>query len=110
MGDIYTVPANLAGLPAISVPVCLSARDGMPMGMQFISYPLGERNILRAAQMFEYIGQEQERKEREAMLKAMEVDSDPNIETKISDLEDFDISILDEMDEDFDEQNQNDAK
>ncbi|MDP3988761.1 MAG: Asp-tRNA(Asn)/Glu-tRNA(Gln) amidotransferase subunit GatA [bacterium] len=34
LGDIFTVPANIAGLPSISVPAGLS-KDGLPIGVQF---------------------------------------------------------------------------
>ena len=33
LNDIFTIPANLAGVPAISVP-CGSGRDGLPVGLQ----------------------------------------------------------------------------
>ena len=50
--DIYTVPVNIAGLPGISVP---SGRDknGMPIGMQFISKAFDEKNLLQIAYTFE---------------------------------------------------------
>ncbi len=50
--DIYTVPVNIAGLAAISVPCALSS-DGMPIGMQLIVKPLGEPAALRAAYALE---------------------------------------------------------
>ncbi len=46
--DIYTVPVNIAGLTAISLPCGLS-RQGLPIGMQIIAKPLGEAVMLRAA-------------------------------------------------------------
>lgn len=51
MEDICTVPANLIGAPAISIPV--GYKDGMPLGMQLIGPALGEETILRAAYTFE---------------------------------------------------------
>lgn len=51
-GDIYTVPVNIAGLPAISMP-CGADKDGMPIGMQLIGKALSEKTIIRAAWAFE---------------------------------------------------------
>ncbi|MDZ7837629.1 MAG: Asp-tRNA(Asn)/Glu-tRNA(Gln) amidotransferase subunit GatA [Actinomycetota bacterium] len=48
LSDICTIPVNLAGLPAISIPVGLSD-NGLPIGFQFIGNILREDNILRAA-------------------------------------------------------------
>ena len=50
--DIYTVPINLAGVPAISLP-CGQDPDGMPIGLQIIGPHFGEERILRAAYAFE---------------------------------------------------------
>lgn len=51
MEDICTVPVNLIGAPAISIPV--GFKDDMPLGMQLIGPALGEEKILRAAYTFE---------------------------------------------------------
>lgn len=37
LNDVATIPANLAGVPGISVPAGLSADDGLPVGIQFIA-------------------------------------------------------------------------
>lgn len=50
--DIYTVPINIAGLTAISVPCALS-ENGLPIGLQIIAKPLGEPEALRAAYALE---------------------------------------------------------
>jgi aspartyl-tRNA(Asn)/glutamyl-tRNA(Gln) amidotransferase subunit A len=50
--DIYTVPVNIAGLAAVSVPCALS-RDGLPIGLQLIAKPFGEPQALRAAYALE---------------------------------------------------------
>ncbi len=50
--DIYTVPINLCGLPAVSIP-CGVGEGGMPLGMQLIGKPLDEATILRAGNNFE---------------------------------------------------------
>lgn len=51
MNDILTIPANLAGLPAASVPVGLA--DGMPVGVQLIAPAFGEQTIFNTAQVLE---------------------------------------------------------
>jgi len=50
--DIYTVPVNIAGLAAISVPCALS-REGLPIGLQLIAKPFGEPELLCAAHALE---------------------------------------------------------
>ncbi len=50
--DIYTVPVNIAGLAAVSVPCAISS-SGLPIGMQLIAKPLGEPEMLRAAYALE---------------------------------------------------------
>jgi aspartyl-tRNA(Asn)/glutamyl-tRNA(Gln) amidotransferase subunit A len=51
MSDVCTIPANLAGLPAISIPCGLS--DGLPVGFQLIGPAFGENRILQAAHALE---------------------------------------------------------
>ena len=51
LSDIYTVPVNLAGLPALSLPCGFA--DGLPVGMQFIGPPLSEQTLLRASHAYE---------------------------------------------------------
>jgi aspartyl-tRNA(Asn)/glutamyl-tRNA(Gln) amidotransferase subunit A len=52
LSDIFTIPADLAGVPSISIP-CGLDEDGLPVGLQFTGPLLGERAILRAAHAFE---------------------------------------------------------
>jgi aspartyl-tRNA(Asn)/glutamyl-tRNA(Gln) amidotransferase subunit A len=52
LSDIFTIPANLAGTCALSVPAGFSAA-GLPIGLQLIGKPFGEETILRAAHVFE---------------------------------------------------------
>lgn len=52
LSDIYTVPANLAGNPAISIP-CSFDSAGLPVGLQIITPTFTEDKILRIARMFE---------------------------------------------------------
>lgn len=48
LSDIYTVGVNLAGLPAISLPVAKNPQ-GLPIGMQFIGQAFDEQSILDVA-------------------------------------------------------------
>ena len=52
LSDIFTIPVNLAGTCAMSVPAGFSA-GGLPIGLQLIGKPFGEETILRAAHAFE---------------------------------------------------------
>ncbi len=52
LSDLFTLTANLAGLPGISVPAGIS-RTGLPIGLQLLAAPLQEEPLLRAARMFE---------------------------------------------------------
>ena len=49
LSDIYTVPANLAGVPSISVPCGVGAISGLPVGLQLTGNMFDEATILRAA-------------------------------------------------------------
>jgi aspartyl-tRNA(Asn)/glutamyl-tRNA(Gln) amidotransferase subunit A len=49
--DVFTVSANLAGLPGISVPCGFA--DGLPIGFQLIGRMFDEPTILRAADAYE---------------------------------------------------------
>lgn len=51
LSDIYTVPVNLAGLPAINVPC--GEVNKLPVGLQIIGPVLGEGKILRVADIYE---------------------------------------------------------
>ncbi|MCB1108306.1 MAG: Asp-tRNA(Asn)/Glu-tRNA(Gln) amidotransferase subunit GatA, partial [Chlamydiia bacterium] len=50
--DMYTIPANLAGLPAISIPAGLSTQH-LPIGIQLMAPQMHESKLLSAAQAFE---------------------------------------------------------
>jgi aspartyl-tRNA(Asn)/glutamyl-tRNA(Gln) amidotransferase subunit A len=50
--DIFTVSANLSGLPAISVP-CGFSSSGLPLGLQLMGRPFDESTLLRAADGYE---------------------------------------------------------
>ncbi len=47
LNDVFSVPASLAGLPAMSVPAGLD-RQGLPLGLQIIGRPLDEQGVLNA--------------------------------------------------------------
>lgn len=53
-GDVCTVPVNIAGLPAISVP-CGKTESGLPIGMQVIGAKFAEQTILGAANAYEQL-------------------------------------------------------
>ena len=52
LSDVFTTPANLAGLPGISVP-CGFARGRLPIGLQIVGRVLDEPTVLRCARAFE---------------------------------------------------------
>jgi len=52
MSDICTVPVNIAGLPAISIP-CGFDSNGLPIGLQIIGKAFDEQTILRVAYTYE---------------------------------------------------------
>jgi aspartyl-tRNA(Asn)/glutamyl-tRNA(Gln) amidotransferase subunit A len=51
LSDVCTLPINIAGLPAISIPAGFA--DGLPIGMQVIGKPFDEETILRVAFAYE---------------------------------------------------------
>ena len=55
LGDVYTVPINIAGLPALSLP-CGTDSQGLPIGMQLIGKPFSEPVLYRAGYAFETEG------------------------------------------------------
>ena len=57
LGDVYTVPVNIAGIPALSLP-CGEDRDGLPVGMQLIGRAYSEALLYRAGYAFEQAGRE----------------------------------------------------
>lgn len=52
LSDIYTVPVNIAGLPAISFP-CGKDRNGLSIGLQLIAKEFDEQTLFNAADFFE---------------------------------------------------------
>ena len=54
LSDIYTVPANLAGLPAISIPAVVGS-DDLPIGIQLVGPKLAESRLLQIAHRVETV-------------------------------------------------------
>lgn len=52
LSDIYTISANLAGIPGISIPAGFHSL-GLPLGLQLLAPPFEEERLLRAARMHE---------------------------------------------------------
>ena len=52
LADVFTVGANLAGVPAISVPCGLTA-DNLPVGLQITTRKMDESTALRVAAAYE---------------------------------------------------------
>ncbi len=55
LSDIYTVPVNIAELPAISIP-CGVTKDNLPIGMQLIGRKFAEKTLFNVADVFETRG------------------------------------------------------
>ncbi|MCK5329709.1 MAG: Asp-tRNA(Asn)/Glu-tRNA(Gln) amidotransferase subunit GatA [Candidatus Latescibacteria bacterium] len=54
LSDIYTISANLAGVPALSAP-CGVSPEGLPIGLQIFGRPFEEGTVLRAAYSVERV-------------------------------------------------------
>ncbi len=52
LSDIHTIPVNLAGIPAISIP-CGFSHESLPIGLQIMGKPFDEGRLLRVAYTFE---------------------------------------------------------
>jgi aspartyl-tRNA(Asn)/glutamyl-tRNA(Gln) amidotransferase subunit A len=52
LNDVFTIPASMAGLPAMSVPAGLGA-DGLPLGLHLIGKPFAESELLQVGQIIE---------------------------------------------------------
>jgi aspartyl-tRNA(Asn)/glutamyl-tRNA(Gln) amidotransferase subunit A len=52
LNDVFTIPADMAGVPAVSVP-CGFTASGLPIGLQLIGKALDEVTVLRAARAYE---------------------------------------------------------
>ncbi|QQE79968.1 Asp-tRNA(Asn)/Glu-tRNA(Gln) amidotransferase subunit GatA [Alicyclobacillus sp. SO9] len=54
LNDIYTIPANLAGIPGLSVP-CGVSKDGLPIGLQLLGQAFDEETLLRVGHTYEQV-------------------------------------------------------
>ncbi|HOW36282.1 MAG TPA: Asp-tRNA(Asn)/Glu-tRNA(Gln) amidotransferase subunit GatA [Candidatus Omnitrophota bacterium] len=52
LSDVYTISANLAGIPAISLP-CGFSKDHLPVGLQIMTKPFDEEMMFRVAYAYE---------------------------------------------------------
>ena len=52
LNDVFTVPASMAGLPAVSVP-CGFTAGGLPIGLQLVGRPFDEGTLLKVAHAYE---------------------------------------------------------
>jgi aspartyl-tRNA(Asn)/glutamyl-tRNA(Gln) amidotransferase subunit A len=52
LSDVYTIAANLAGIPGLSIPCGLDDK-GLPIGLQILAPAFEEEKLLRIARMFE---------------------------------------------------------
>jgi aspartyl-tRNA(Asn)/glutamyl-tRNA(Gln) amidotransferase subunit A len=55
LNDVYTLPASLAGIPAMSLP-CRPAKSGLPVGLHVMARPFEESTMLAVAAAFEASG------------------------------------------------------
>jgi aspartyl-tRNA(Asn)/glutamyl-tRNA(Gln) amidotransferase subunit A len=53
LADVFTVVADLVGIPGISVP-CGETREGLPIGLQVLGKHFDEGTILRLAHAYEH--------------------------------------------------------
>jgi aspartyl-tRNA(Asn)/glutamyl-tRNA(Gln) amidotransferase subunit A len=58
LADLCTIPASLAGTPAMSVPSGLSENEGLPVGLQIMAPALAEHRMYRVAAAFERVRDE----------------------------------------------------
>ncbi|GAA2232376.1 Asp-tRNA(Asn)/Glu-tRNA(Gln) amidotransferase subunit GatA [Herbiconiux moechotypicola] len=58
LNDIATIPANLAGIPGISLPVGLAAEDGLPVGIQFLAPAREDARLYRVGGALERLLEE----------------------------------------------------
>ncbi len=52
LSDVFTIPANLAGIPAISIP-CGYTKNNLPIGLQILAKPFNEEMLIRLAYAFQ---------------------------------------------------------
>jgi aspartyl-tRNA(Asn)/glutamyl-tRNA(Gln) amidotransferase subunit A len=55
LSDVFTITANLAGIPGISLP-CGKDKRGLPIGIQFLGRPFDELKMLQLSYAYEQAG------------------------------------------------------
>ena len=50
--DLFTVPANIAGIPAISIPYAIADDNGLPLGMQFMAKQKNDQILFEISKVF----------------------------------------------------------
>ncbi len=60
LSDVCTIPVNIAGLPAISIPAGFA--DGLPIGLQIIGKPFSEETLLKIAYAYQQVTEWHKRK------------------------------------------------
>jgi aspartyl-tRNA(Asn)/glutamyl-tRNA(Gln) amidotransferase subunit A len=58
LGDVATIPANLVGIPGLSLPVGLADEDGLPVGLQFLAPQKADDRLYNAAAALERLLEE----------------------------------------------------
>ena len=58
--DVFTVPANLAGIPGLSLPCGLAG--GLPVGLQLLGRPFDEASLLRCGASYQRLTRHHERR------------------------------------------------
>jgi aspartyl-tRNA(Asn)/glutamyl-tRNA(Gln) amidotransferase subunit A len=53
LNDVATIPANLAGIPGISVPAGVAEEDGLPVGLQVLAPALADDRLYRVGAALE---------------------------------------------------------
>lgn len=53
LADVFTISANLAGVPALSIPCGFAAPDGLPIGLQLMGKHFDEETLLKAGRRFQ---------------------------------------------------------
>jgi aspartyl-tRNA(Asn)/glutamyl-tRNA(Gln) amidotransferase subunit A len=59
LNDIATIPANLSGVPGISVPAGLAPEDGLPVGLQVLAPALADDRLYRVGAALETLLEQQ---------------------------------------------------
>jgi aspartyl-tRNA(Asn)/glutamyl-tRNA(Gln) amidotransferase subunit A len=53
LNDVTTIPANLAGVPGMGLPIGLAPEDGLPVGLQIMAPALADDRLYRVGAAYE---------------------------------------------------------